>query len=274
MQSRSRQNSRNNSFLRGVSVVEFIGCMAALGGGVALGSIYMGVDVKAVAVEVLQRADIEVPTILSDSAAADEELSTVETIAEDSPGTVAEELVLESPSPLPATEPPVATLESDETLVASNEPDQPTAAQPQLTPEDFWRALDQSVRDEVENRTKSINDPGSWQLYDFLLHRKQGHQKVVELVEQLNQEGIDQRLRAHAEQVLSWHRSGAELFERAAQLLTNGPAGKLSGPFAQSWQSAATQHRMEEKLILDKHAVVASYLEHTYKFSAASPSSN
>jgi hypothetical protein len=38
---------------RGLSFVEFVGCVFAITGGVALGSMYLGVDVEEAAVDVL-----------------------------------------------------------------------------------------------------------------------------------------------------------------------------------------------------------------------------
>jgi hypothetical protein len=52
------------------------------------------------------------------------------------------------------------------------------------------------------------------------------------------------------------------LFKRALDLLTDAPSAQLSGPFAQAWQSKATQHQMEERLLADKHQAVQSYLDH------------
>jgi hypothetical protein len=62
---------------------------------------------------------------------------------------------------------------------------------------------------------------------------------------------------------LAWHRDGVTLFSRALDLLTDAPSAQLSGPFAQSWQSAATQHQMEERLLRDKHNAVQAYLDHS-----------
>ncbi|MEM9658492.1 MAG: hypothetical protein AAF961_09035 [Planctomycetota bacterium] len=41
----------------GLSVVEFVACLCALAGGLALGSLYLGVDLKAVAVSALEAAE-------------------------------------------------------------------------------------------------------------------------------------------------------------------------------------------------------------------------
>ena len=53
---------------QGLSFVEFVGCLAALGGGMVIGSMYLGLDVKAMAVGVLEKADISVPEVLKEAA--------------------------------------------------------------------------------------------------------------------------------------------------------------------------------------------------------------
>lgn len=259
MQSKTKRNVPSR---RGVTFIEFVGCLAALGGGIVIGSIYLGVDVQAMAVGILEKADIEVPAILNAEASSGEESPADESAESNAPAT-------DEPADLD----PEGELSADD--ASTNNPPETkklTEAEQRAATLACWTTLDQSVRAETTYRTKPINDPQSWELFDYLLHRKKGHQKVVEAIELLDKEGIDQRLRSHIEQVLAWQQAGFDLYERAAHLLTDAPAGKLSGPFAQSWQSAATQHRMEEKLILSKHLAVASYLEHTYKLPAeASP---
>jgi len=252
---------------RGVSFVEFVGCLVALGGGVVLGSIYLGVDVQAMAVGILEKADIEVPAILSENNPTSEKLPNVEstniepTEANAAP-TLADKTLPDGPTDASAAQPQGEPASDGETTSDSPERKELTEAEQKAATHACWLALNQYVQEEAVNRSKSINDPKSWHLFDYLLHRKEGHQKVVNAIEQLDLFGVEQRLRVHTQQLLAWHQAGATLYDRAAQLLANAPAGKLSGPFAQSWQSAATQHRMEEKLILNKHAAVASYLEY------------
>ena len=274
MQSQTQQSSRKFSSPRGVTIVEFLGCLVALGGGVALGLVYLGVDVQTLAAGVLEKADIKVPALLSEetqvgkTAPVDEAPSENQLLSfpgDMAPGdTGAEEIALEP------SEVATAGVETDSETVSSGASQVAlTDAEKLAATHDCWVALNVCLREEAEHRSKSITKPGSWQLFDYLLHRQKGHQKVVEAIELLDHQGVDPRLETYVAQVLTWHRSGADLFDRAAQLLTDAPAGKLTGPFAQSWQSAATQHRMEEKLILNKHAAVANYLEHSRYTSAA-----
>ena len=255
---------------RGVSALELVGCVAALAGGIVLGSMYLGVDVQAMAVGVLEKADIEVPAILqlqaktNDKAPSnspdEKELATAsqqESVAEELPT----DAVVEPKADL--------SLEDESTHEVASLPELNEAEKSAAT-QKCWNQLNLIVQNEAGNRSKSIDDPENWQLFDYLLHREEGHKQAIEAIEQIDLHGVEPRLVAHVQQVLAWHRAGERLFDRATQLLTDAPAGKLTGPFAQSWQSAATQHRMEEKLIASKHASVASYLQHANKFSEAS----
>jgi len=128
----------------------------------------------------------------------------------------------------------------------------------------YWNSFADCARSEFHGRWPEIQY-ANWQLLDYLIHRQQGHEQVLKSLKQLETQGVDARLLDHSAIVFAWHKSGEELFAQAVNLLTNGPRAQLTGPFAQSWQSAATQHRMEEKLVRKKHRVTAGYLNHTYE---------
>ena len=276
------QGTRTRGFhhRRGLSFVEFMGCLLALGGGVALGSVYLGVDMKTMFFGVLERAELVDPGFFSSQAAAEEE------IAAEGENSVAAESSPESP-PLDANS-ETATTKTSET--ASSQADDGTSAQraqgesgtvdtelsePELTEEEkqaatkrYWLGLTASMREEASQRSAVSVDPENWLLFDYLTHRLNGHEKAVEAIEKLEERGVDQRLIWHSKQVLSWNQAGVNLYRRSVGLLTDSPSDQLTGPFAQSWQSAATQHRMEEKLVRDKHFSLAGYLDHTFKDQA------
>jgi hypothetical protein len=108
-------------------------------------------------------------------------------------------------------------------------------------------------------------------LYEFLSCRSEGHAAAAKAIEELSTRGVDPHVTAYAEKAQAWHEEGAKLYGRALDLLTDAPSAQLSGPFVQSWQSAATQHRMEETLLEEKHAAVQRYLNHSTDAAAASP---
>ena len=270
MPSNARRIRRTLGSRRGVSFAEFVGCLIALGGGVVLGSIYLGVDVKAMAIVILEKADIEVPAVFTANAPVSTDSITTETPLAGTSETTGHENIADPTTSDDQFEATAAqgeneTIADDETVAAAPVRKPLTDVEAEVATQACWLALNQTVQEEFANRSKSIDDPQSWHLFDYLIHRQAGHQKVADAIEKIDQHGVDQRLRMHVQQLLAWHQAGAELYNRAGLLLTDAPAGKLSGPFAQSWQSAATQHRMEEKLVLAKHAAVASYLEHSYK---------
>ncbi len=128
----------------------------------------------------------------------------------------------------------------------------------------YWDKLTACMLTEAKGRVQEVGNVEEWQLYDYLNRRKLGHEQALESLSGLSEFGVDQRLVSHGQQVVTWHRSGVKLFEHAVALLTDGPGAELTGPFAQSWQSAATQLRMEESLVVDRHKGLTVYLDREY----------
>lgn len=278
---------------RGISILEFVGCMTAMIGGVFLGSMYLGVDVKDMAYTVLEQANVVDPRL-----AATEKTSTDPSTAAPAPAApiaptptqpTAESHDAESPAeetqpiqapaadrPAPLTEPATAAA----TPTGGAIPPAPTAgffarsdsltnAQRQALTLEYWGALDNCMQSEVKNRVPAIDSEGNWQLFDYLTGRKAGHLKAAKDITNLDARGVDDHVMAYAVKARDWHVDGSGLFGRALDLLTDAPTAQLSGPFAQSWQSAATQHRMEERLLAEKHQAVQSYLNNTYPTTPA-----
>jgi hypothetical protein len=228
---------------RGLSFVEFVGCVFAITGGVAIGSMYLGVDVEEAAMSALQYVEI-MPRHAGDSGAGPQGNAT-------SPGSSANQ-----PSDNSSTAAPDAT-----SLPFSGEEAVPLT--PELRQEltkTYWDALNACMRAEVEQR--AAQPEGGLLLHDYLARRHDGHQQAAEAIRELKLWGVDGHVAAYAKRVRDWHETGAEIFLHARDLVTDAPTAQLSGPFAQQWQSANTQHQMEERLLAEKHAAVQSYLDH------------
>jgi hypothetical protein len=128
----------------------------------------------------------------------------------------------------------------------------------------YWDALGVCMQEEVDRRVPAVDAEGNWQVFDYLTGRKDGHLNAADEIARLDVRGVDDHVLAYAKKARAWHIDGAKLFGRAVDLLTDAPTAQLSGPFAQSWQSAATQHRMEARLLEEKQQAVRSYLDHAY----------
>lgn len=256
-----KHSSRNR---RGLSFVEFAGCLIALGVGVVLGSAYLGVDVKTLCVGILERADLVEPGFLGTEAAAEEALAILpENTDEADAKLIAENSrVVSNHGDVPQPAETSGDAAPDEVKREWTEKERQAAT------ELYWQGLTACIREEASRRSLVSGDPNNWRLFDYLTHRHEEHQKAVEAIQAIDRHGVDERLLGHGDQVLAWNQSGAQLYIRSVDLLTDSPSDQLTGPIAQSWQSAATQHRMEERLVRNKHSSVASYLDHAFKDAA------
>lgn len=261
-------------FRPGMSVLEFVGCFSAMIGGVVLGSIYLGVNVKEMAYTALERAQvIDARQEPKEPAVAPAETSAP--IADDAT-TAAPTTVVPAVESMPA-DPTTAVTTPDETTTEAPAPpagffareDLITDQQRQALTRAYWDALNVCMQDEVTHRVPAIDAEGNWQLFDYLTGRKDGHVKAAAAIMLLDPRGVDDHVLAYAETAQAWHEDGAKLFGRAVDLLTDAPTAQLSGPFAQSWQSASTQHRMEARLLAEKYQAVESYLNHAYQATPA-----
>jgi hypothetical protein len=232
----------------GLSFLEFIGCLSALAGGAVLGSIYLGVDVRETTIALLQRTQVVAPPAAPTPTAA---------------APTAPEPAAAGATPLPMATAPVANPTD-----ASAQPLAALAAIT-LTPDErkvltraYWDALIECVKVEAEHRQTREPAVGGAELHEYLSRRSEGHRTAAESIDQLSLRGVDAHIAAYAESIQAWHEEGASLFSEAQDLLTDAPTAQLSGPFAQGWQSAATQHQMEERLLEEKHRAVQSYLDH------------
>ena len=132
----------------------------------------------------------------------------------------------------------------------------------------YWQGLTDCVHADVAHRKLDGRGKKNWRLFDYLSHRRQGHQNAMRTLDALDRKGVDQNLLAHGDQLFQWHLTGAKVYGQAVKLLTDSPGEQLSGPLAEEWRSSATQHRMEERLVRDKHSAVAGYLDHAFPEAA------
>jgi len=250
----------SNAQRKALSTIELMGCLIALTGGLALGAAYMGIDLRTLAVGVLEEAELIEPRIQlpdpdaqSTGSKNDQENQSK---TEDTDQLENSKNDANSAGP-PSTEQSSGKLQKTSVQSSSSKADGPATRA-------YWVALTSAMMEEAQGRMIGIGNPEQWQLFDYLKQRKEGHEKTLKTLLQLDPRDVDQRVLEHSEQLLKWHDNGATLYKHSLGLLSDGPTVELKGPFAQSWQTKATQHRMEERVVIEKHAAVAAYLDHTY----------
>lgn len=234
----------SGSTRRGLSFLEFVGCLVALVGGVALGAMYLGIDVAAMAVGAIEKSELapDEDSAMGQKFAAVKEALGVEattTPAEDQtdPGT-ADEASGDAP-----TESTAAVSTSDVSTV-------------------YWHAVRSALTEEARARSAAVEAKENVQLFDYLTRRKTGHDDVVKRIDALDTDDVDPRVLEYTDRAKQWHQAGADLYGNALDLLAASPGAELTGPLGQSWQNGATQHRMEERLLLERRQTLESYLQH------------
>jgi len=239
---------------RGLTLLELLGCMGATTGGVVLGSMYLGVDVVATTAALLERTGIVVAPAAAAPIVATSPAARTPPAADASPAEFGVEKPAEATAPAaPAPLRDVTTL--SEVLALTDD-------QRRALTLAYWKALDECMNAETAHRSEGMGSDGNWELYNYLTCRHEGHQTAAETIAQLNRRGVDPHVAAYGEKALAWHEEGAQLYAQAKVLLTDAPTAQLSGPLAESWQSAAKQHQMEQRVLVEKHRAVLSYLEH------------
>jgi hypothetical protein len=218
--------------------------MFAIGSGLAMGSVYLGVDLKTMCVGILEQAELVDPGFFGSVAAADQ---------------IEEDPYLSRRRGGGQSADDAASDESDREWTYEERKAATTL---------YWQGLSAAIRADVAHRQLDSRGGKKWRLFDYLSHRHQGHEQTLQAIDSLQRAGVDQNLLSHGDQVFDWHLTGAEVYNEAVKLLTDSPTEQLTGPLAEKWRSAATQHRMEEKLVREKHAAVTGYLNHAFEDAA------
>jgi len=245
----------------GLSFFEFIGCLFALTGGVVLGAMYLGIDVKGIATSVLQQTKL-IETPATDAAAVNGETASDEAAGSD-------QLTLSA-----ADSGETATVETTEDGATPTwqealnnavkdhmPPELPIEEQVELT-RGYWATVTDALEQADKAEALAASQTPKLQLYELLAQKKQLYADVVESLEPLDSTGVNARAASYTARLKKWNEDGVKLYSRAMDLLTASAQAKLSGPAAQSWQSSATQHRMEGRLLKDRRAALVSYVSH------------
>ncbi|MCC6494090.1 MAG: hypothetical protein IT424_13840 [Pirellulales bacterium] len=263
-----------------------MGCFSALIGGVALGSLYLGVDVRATLRTVLEQT-LAIPNqplavapgapLPASGATATPPLSSQSGVAVEAPSAAASncaeatrsvaagdaaapqgETPLRAGTHEPVVEPATSSAAAAVAL---------TIQQRQEFTQAYWTALNDCLRQEVVNRSEPRSQSPDGELREYLARRADGHNQAARQIARISRRGVDAHVVALGDKARAWQEEGARLYAEAQDLLTDAPSAQLSGPFAKTWHGAAMQHEMEERLLAEKCAAVESYLQHRYELS-------
>lgn len=245
---------------RGLSLLEFIGCLIAVVGGMWLGAIYLGVDAEGLLFSALDEAELldKVPERLRPdvpdghpSQMTEEEFSTA----------LQSELVALRQEIVALRETTHGKVGEGRNATDNGDPDQPTRKQTLA----YWNRLRNIVQDEAAlqaNARAAWNEANADSTFAL---RGRVSQFAAKTVEAIPTERVDREAVKLGQQLVDWYRESGAHNQRAAQLWSDRNAQKSAAQLTRAWETADRQLRNEAELLVNKAASVRASLSRRYK---------
>jgi hypothetical protein len=241
----------------GLSALEFIGCVIAVVGGMWLGAIYLGVDLRRVAHEALSDSELldKVPENLRPVAPAEEQMTReqlVATLREELSGLKTEIAALRNGEAAPSNE----AVSKDASATASDG----TAGPPQETKEKslaYWIRLNEIATGEAALQTDAASAYNNANAAKVFAIKSRISRFAAKAVEAIPQERVDRSIVQYGRQLSEWYEQAGDLYDKAVQIWESSTAGTQGRvQLNEEWSRAELQHRNETRLLNEKASAV------------------
>jgi hypothetical protein len=230
---------------RGISLLEFAGCIVAVLGGVWLGAMYLGVNVEHAAHSALEQTQLldKVPPAIRPEGPQQN-------------GVTQEQLVTTLRKELGALRKDIKALRGD----AGAQP--PTALESEATAAGhsntraYWLRLSEIARGEDElqrDAETAMDDVNAAKVFAIKARVSRLAAKGVEAVPST---GVDDALGKFGRQLALWYKHGDELYERAVQIWETPGGQQARAKLTEDWKRDELQHRQEAQLLRERAAVL------------------
>jgi hypothetical protein len=246
--------SRCRAERAGLTVLEFLGCVIAVVGGIWLGALYLGVDVRHVAHTALSEAELldKVPPQWRPPGPEDKTMTREQLIA-----TLREELGvlrqdLSSLQSGGAVAAPSDSSPSGEAPVAGSR-----AALKDKTLA-YWTRINEIALAEAALQRDAESAANSANAARVFAIKGRISRFAAKSVEALSNEGVETQVVQFGRQLRRWFEHGGELYERAVQIWESPTANQGREQLNQDWRRSELHHRNEARLLHDKAVAVHS----------------
>jgi hypothetical protein len=254
----------------GLSVLEFVGCLMALVGGVWLGAIYLGIDVQHVAYVALSESKLmeQVP----------EKWRPVEPESEKGPthaelaASVRNELVSlrqeitslrethqATAAAIPAVEP------GDSSDAAPHE----AAGNSEQASLEYWKRLSEIVHSQATLQFDAESAATQGNATKVAALKGRVSRMSATAIHALSTKNVDPSLVTFGREIADWYESGATLYDEAVQIWGSPSQGQGSSPLTKEWQQAHAQFGNEGQVLRGRAATVGEAL--TQQFGVEFP---
>jgi hypothetical protein len=245
----------------GLTLLEFIGCAIAVAGGLWLGALYVGLDLRHLAYTTLSEAHLleAVPSDWQPAGPND--------------GKSQEELAVTLNEELRTLRNDVAALRQDSP--ATTDANSPADSQetrssgrgesPEETPEKtlaYWLRINEIARNEAtlqQEANVAFNQEKAAKV--FALKARSCH-FAAEAVQAVPTAAVAEPAAAFGRQLVAWYERGGALYDRAVQIWETPSQGRA--PLNADWSRAELQHRNEGRLLNEKASAVRGTLSRQF----------
>ncbi len=256
---RFRVNRSTRRGRRGLTALEFVGCLMALVGGVWLGALYLGVDVRHVIFGALAESNLmdKVPEKWRPAEPAEADAPTTKQLAE----SVQKELVA-----LRQDIAALRTSKSDGPTAPSGEDDAqntPAADAQQLTKQatlKYWARLQVVIQNEVALQRDAELAATNGNATKVAALKGRISRLTASAIRALPISNVDPAAVTLAKDLANWYEQGARLYDQAVAIWESSARSSGGGQLSKEWEQAQTQHRNEGQLLGDQVAAVRDSL--------------
>jgi hypothetical protein len=250
----TRQNSAASR--RGLSVLEFVGCAIAVVGGIWLGAIYLGVDVRHLAHTALSEAELldNVPPNLRPPGPQD--------------GVTREQLVATLREELGALKSEIGSLragggEAEQNHTKGTAEIESKNGGTTLPPDKeislaYWSRLNEIALGEAALQADAQSAFDEANAAKVFAIKGRIARFAAKAVETIPHERVEPSLVQFGRQLSLWYEHGGELYDRAVQIWESATSNRGREQLNDDWRRAELHHKNEAKLLRDKAAAVRS----------------
>lgn len=258
-----------NQHRNGLSVLEFVGCLMALVGGVWLGAIYLGVDLHRVAYVALSESKLmdQVPegwrpeTPESEQAPSQAELAAsvqTELVA------LREEITsLRTPGAKPTPE-----THADASIPIDSSSGK-TANSAEQTTLNYWKQLAQVIHNQYALQLDAEAAATEGNATKVAALKGRVSRLTATSIRALPNKNVERSAASFAAELANWYERGADLYDEAVQVWGTTANGPGNPQLAREWQQALSQFNNEGKLIRGRATTVRDAL--TQQFGVEFP---
>jgi hypothetical protein len=241
----------------GLSVLEFVGCLMALVGGIWLGAIYLGIDVQKTAYVALSESQLmdKVP----------EKWRPVDPAAKDAPSSaeltkqVQNELVAlreEITSLRDSQQSQPTTLAEKTTSAATTDADQ-QARQASLA---YWSRINEIVHRQATLQYEAESAATTDIAAKVATLKARISRFSADAIRALPAANVDPAALKLGNELATWYDNGADLYDQAVQVWESPARTQAGQPVTQEWDRMQVQHQNEQRLLESRVAAVRDSL--------------